>query len=179
MKKTGYLLITFAFLAGSLVAVIDKLNVQWGYFSAAIIAGVVGIILVHRHERKNSRSEKKLTVNLQDIKASLARVVENLTRLNAEKQSINPYDMRHRIDELFSDDLARFVEARESLAHAHSLQVYADVMSHFASGERYLNRVWSASADGYVDEITVYLDKAQMQFAEALDRVCRLKGSTD
>ena len=179
MKKSGYLLITFAFLAGSLVAVTDKLNVQWVYFSAAIIVGVVGIILVHHHERKNSRSKKKLTVNLQDIKASLARVVENLTRLNAEKQSINPYDMRHRIDELFSDDLTTFVEARESLAHAHSLQVYADVMSHFASGERYLNRVWSASADGYVDEITVYLDKAQMQFAEALDRVCRLKGSTD
>ena len=179
MKKSGYLLITFAFLAGSLVAVTDKLNVQWGYFLATIFVGVVGIILVHRHERKSSRSEKKLTVNLQDIKASLARVVENLTRLNAEKQSINPYDMRHRIDELFSDDLATFVEARESLVHAHSLQVYADVMSHFASGERYLNRVWSASADGYVDEITVYLDKAQMQFAEALDKVCHLKGSTD
>jgi hypothetical protein len=179
MKKTGYLLITFAFLAGSLVAVLDKLNVRWGYFSAAIVMGIVGIILVHRHERKDSRSEKKLTANLQDIKASLTRVVENLTKLNAEKQSINPYDMHHRIDELFSDDLTTFVEARESLAHAHSLQVYADVMSHFAAGERYLNRVWSASADGYVDEITAYLDKAQMQFAEALDRVRQLNDSTD
>ncbi len=179
MKKIGYLLITFSFLAGSLVAVTDKLNVQWSYFLATIIIGVVGVVLIHRHEWKNSRAEKKLTMNLQDIKTSLTRVVENLTRLNAEKQSINPYDMRHRIDELFSDDLTTFVEARESLAHAYSLQVYADVMSHFASGERYLNRVWSASADGYVDEITAYLDKAQTQFAEALDKVCQLKDSTD
>ncbi len=179
MKTIGYLLITFSFLAGSLAAVIDKLNVQWCYFLATIIIGVVGIVLIHRHERKNSRSEKKLTMNLQDIKTSLTRVVENLTRLNAEKQSINPYDMRHHIDELFSDDLTIFAEARESLAHVHSLQVYADVMSHFASGERYLNRVWSASADGYIDEITAYLDKAQIQFAEALDKVCQLKDSTN
>ncbi len=179
MKKIGYLLITFSFLAGSLIAVIDKLNVPWYYFSAAIFIGALGVVLVHRHERKCSRSEKKLTMNLQDIKTSLTRVVENLTRLNAEKQSINPYDMHHRIDELFSDDLTIFVEARESLAHAHGLQAYADVMSHFASGERYLNRVWSASADGYVDEITTYLDKAQMQFTEAFDKVRLLKDSTD
>ena len=179
MKIIGYLLITFSFLAGSLVAVIDKLNVQWGYFLATIIAGVVGIVLVRRHEWTTSRSEKKLTMNLQDIKTSLTRVVKNLTKLNAEKQSINPYDMHHRIDELFSDDLATFVEARESLAHVYSLQVYADVMSHFAAGERYLNRVWSASADGYVDEVTAYLDKAQVQFTEALSNVSQLKDSAE
>lgn len=102
-----------------------------------------------------------------------------MTRLNAEKQSINAYDMRHRVDELFSEDLTTFVEARESLAHAYGLQVYANVMSHFASGERYLNRVWSASADGYVDEITAYLDKAQVQFAEALDNIRQLNDSAD
>ena len=179
MKKIGFLLVTFSFLAGSLVAVVDKLNVQWYYFLTTVIIGVVGVVFVHRHEWKNTRSQKKLTMNMQDIKASLTRVVENLTQLNAEKQSINPYDMRYRIDELFTDDLATFVDARESLAHAHSLQVYADVMSHFAAGERYLNRVWSASADGYIDEITAYLDKAQTQFAEALDKVCQLKDSTD
>jgi hypothetical protein len=51
-------------------------------------------------------------------------------------------------------------------------------MSCFAAGERYLNRVWSASADGYVDEVNAYLDKAQAQFAESLDKVRRLKANT-
>lgn len=179
MKKLGYVIITIGFLAGALVAVLDESRVQWGYFGGALILGVVGIILVHLHEKKNSRSEKKLAMNLQDIKTSLTHIVENMTQLNAEKQSINAYDMRHRVDELFSEDLTTFVEARESLAHAYGLQVYANVMSHFASGERYLNRVWSASADGYVDEITAYLDKAQVQFAEALDNIRQLKDSAD
>ena len=46
-------------------------------------------------------------------------------------------------------------------------QNYADVMSGFAAGERYINRVWSASTDGYEDEVHLYLEKARMQFAEA------------
>ncbi len=82
--------------------------------------------------------------------------------------------MRGRIDELFSNDLAIFVQARESISHLYGLQAYADIMSYFASGERYLNRIWSASADGYIDEVNIYLDKAQQQFADALAKVRRL-----
>lgn len=175
MKKLGYVIITVGFLAGALVAVLDESEIRWGYFSGALILGVVGIILVHLYEQKNVRSGKKLAMNLEDIKTSLIHIVENITHLNAEKQSINAYDMRHRIDELFSEDLTIFVEARQGLAHAYGLQVYANVMSHFASGERYLNRVWSASADGYIDEIKAYLDKAEVQFVEALDNIRQLK----
>ena len=40
-------------------------------------------------------------------------------------------------------------------------------MSDFAAGERYLNRVWSASADGYADEAMDYIDRARQQFEEA------------
>jgi len=53
----------------------------------------------------------------------------------------------------------------------HGLQAYADVMSSFAAGERYLNRVWSASADGYIDEVNAYMEKAQAQFVESLAKI--------
>lgn len=178
MKTVGFLLITVAFLGGSLVAVVDKDDVNWVYFSAAIIAGVAGIVIVHLCKHRSSRSEEKIEANLQDINTSLSNIVENITQLNGEKESIDTYDLRHRIDELFEDDRLKFVQARESLAHAYSLNVYADVMSHFAAAERYLNRVWSASADGYVNEAAAYLDKAQSQFTNALDEVRKLSAST-
>ena len=76
---------------------------------------------------------------------------------------------------MFTDDLNTFIEARESIAHSHGLAAYAEVMNCFAAGERYLNRVWSASADGYVDEINDYLDRAREQFAAGLDRVLSLR----
>lgn len=174
MKKLGYFLITIGFLAGALVAVVDESKIQWFNFSGAIIFGVVGIIAVRLHEHKRSRSDRRLAMSWQDVKNSLSRIVENISQLNKEKKSINVYDMRERIDEIFAEDLASFVEARESLSHVHGLQVYADVMSHFASGERYLNRAWSASADGYLDEVTACLDGAQVQFLEAHNKVRQL-----
>jgi hypothetical protein len=64
-------------------------------------------------------------------------------------------------------DLIRFVDARESMVHLFGLQAYADIMSHFAAGERYINRVWSSSADGYDVEAARYLGKAEEQFADA------------
>jgi len=139
-----------------------------------LIVGAIGVVLVQSGKRQHTKSEEKLTSNIQNIQASLSRIAENITQLNAAKDSINTYDMRGRIDELFSDDLAVFVQARESISHLYGLQAYADIMSYFASGERYLNRIWSASADGYIDEVNIYLDKAQQQFADALVKVRRL-----
>ncbi|MEK7993071.1 MAG: hypothetical protein AAB403_04635 [Planctomycetota bacterium] len=174
MKRLGYLMITTGFLAGSLVAILDKENVQWCYFAAALGVGAAGIVLVRAERHRVSRSEGKLAVSVQAVEASLSRIVENISQLNAQKHSINTSDTRHRIDELLAGDLAAFVNKRESIAHVHGLSAYADIMSYFAAGERYLNRVWSASADGYVDEVNAYLDKAQAQFVESLDKIHRL-----
>jgi hypothetical protein len=177
MKNLGFFLLSVGFLGGALAATIDKVKVPWAYFGGAMMLGVVGVILVHRHTRRHTQSETRQAANLQDIMASLGRIVENIIRLNTEKQTINAYDMRHEVNRLFDEDLLVFVGARESLAHAHGLQAYADVMSHFAAGERYLNRVWSASADGYVDEIDAYLEKARDQFVEAMNLVRRTTGA--
>jgi hypothetical protein len=103
--------------------------------------------------------------------------VENITQLNVQKHSVNTYDMHRHIDKLFAEDLDSFVQARESIAHVHGLTAYADVMSYFAAGERYLNRVWSASVDGYIDEVNAYLDKAQTQFVESLQKIHELKAT--
>ena len=57
------------------------------------------------------------------------------------------------------------------MVHLFGLQTYADIMSHFAAGERYINRVWSASADGYDEEAGDYLVKASQQFAIAQEQL--------
>lgn len=51
------------------------------------------------------------------------------------------------------------------------------LMSAFAAGERYINRVWSASTDGYRDEVLKYLLKARDQFAEAHDLFLNLQSA--
>lgn len=177
MKKLGYLMLTLGFLAGSLTAVVDKEQIRWDHFAFAFILGAAGVACVRISDRRENLHEGKLASNMQAVETSLDRIVKNMTDLNAEKASINTYDVRHRIDELFTDDLNTFVEARESIAHTHSLNDYADVMSSFAAGERYLNRVWSASTDGYIDEVNAYLDKAKEQFVDTHQKVCQLKAN--
>jgi len=176
MKKLGYLLITAGFLAGALVSVLDEELVQWTLYSVALAVGVAGIIIVRTVTHRQAREGGKLARGMEDIDASLDRIVVNIRQLNAEKADMHPYDVRMRIDELFPDDINMFVEARESIGHVYGLQAYAEVMNYFTAGERYLNRVWSASADGYVDEIDAYLERSQIQFAGALEQVRLLEG---
>jgi hypothetical protein len=176
IQKLGSLMIAAGFLAGSLAAIVDEESVRWCYFAAALGAGAAGIVLVRAGGRRMRRSEGKLAAGVQALEASLSRIVENINQLSEQKHSIETYEVRHRIDELFADDVAAFVNKRESIAHVHGLSAYADIMSCFAAGERYLNRVWSASADGYIDEVNAYIDKAQEQFGESLVKIRDLAG---
>jgi hypothetical protein len=174
MKKFGYVLIIIGFLAGALFAVLDELSIRWSWFLTALGAGAAGVLLVRLSQLQTSRSQETLTANMASIETALRRIIGNIAQLNTEKQSIDPYEVRHRIDELFIEDLDIFVQARQSIVQVYGLSVYADVMSCFAAGERYLNRVWSASADGYIDEINVYLEKAQEQFVESMGKIKKL-----
>ncbi|MDH3216363.1 MAG: hypothetical protein OEN01_08730 [Candidatus Krumholzibacteria bacterium] len=177
MKTIGYVLIAASFLAGSLVAVLETVTVRWGYFVPLLVLGFIGVVMVRMGIRQHTQAAEIVSTNIKAIHESLHSLVKKVTQLNLEKSNINTYDMRHRLDELLVDDLDDFVEARESIGHKYGLQHYADVMSHFAAGERYLNRVWSASADGYIDEVSQYLGKAEEQFSEAFDQLKELEAS--
>ncbi len=178
MKTIGYLLITAGFLAGALVAVVDEEQVNWFIFSAAVGAGIVGVIIVRFGHRQVTHAEGKLASNMQEITSTLQRIVDGMARLNTEKNSINTYDMRHRIDENIAAEILAFADTRETIATLFGLAAYADIMSHFAAGERYLNRVWSASADGYIDEVNAYLEKSVYQFTQALDIIKKQRQTT-
>jgi hypothetical protein len=174
MRRFGFLLVTIGFLGGALASVLSEDAVHWEPFAVVVAVGFAGVVLVRTSQRREKRAVERLSSNMQAIEESLRRVVENVTRLNEARHNIDPYDIRHRIDELFVDDLNTFIGARESIAHSYGLRAYGDVMNCFAAGERYLSRVWCASADGYVDEINEYLDRAKEQFAAGLDKVLNL-----
>lgn len=173
MKTLGYLLITAGFLGGSYVAVLQLEGVAWPWFLPWLAVGAAGVAVVQLGIRRESRAADTVASNVQAAADALDRLVESSRRLDAEKESIDTYDVRHAIDERFMGDLDVFVEARESIGHRYGLQAYADVMSHFATAERYLNRCWSASTDGYIDEVHEYLGRAHEQFVAAREQLQR------
>lgn len=175
MNKIGYALVTLGFLGGALTTVVQERTVNWAYFVAALAVGTAGVVNIRLANRQHSQAQGHRDSNLQTIDGSLRRVVAGTRQLDAEKGTLDPYEVHARIDAELLDDLTAFVEARETISHVYGLQAYADVMSHFAAGERYLNRVWSASADGYIDEIREYLGRAAEQFEAALHLLEKLQ----
>ena len=168
MKKLGYLLVFIGFVAASLVSVTDVLQVNWVLFSVFLIISIIGIFLIRSSERKETMHEETLSTNMKTIEESLIRIVDDVKLIRSEIDPKKPQDVHQRIDEKLPDHLEAFIESRKTIGHVHGLQAYGHVMNYFAAAERYLNRVWSASADGYIDEITEYMERSEQQFEEAL-----------
>ncbi len=177
MKRPGFLLITLGFLAASYATVLHASEVNWGLFIPSVMIAVVGVVMARIGSRRIAYHVDTVASNINDIDTSLGRIVETVGMLNRERDNIHTYDMRHKIDDLLVEDLNIFVDARETIATKYGLHEYADIMSHFAAGERYINRVWSCSADGYIDEVHAYLAKAEDQFKDTLARFKKLQAS--
>jgi len=177
MKPLGYALIVAGFLSSSYFTVIQAQGVPIAPFLVALAVGIVGVVVVRIALRREASHEETLAANMNVLEESLSQVVSLVDDLDDRKDQVNVYDLHNEIDRLFPAHLDRFVQARQSIAHRFGLQAYADVMNPFSAGERYLNRVWSASTDGYIDEAHTYLDMAREQFDLAGQELKRVRGS--
>jgi hypothetical protein len=176
MKNLGYVLVMAGFLGGAFATSLDVQNVDWALFGVTAAAGIIGLIIYKRQVGAMARSESVLETNRVELRESIANVVEDLRSIN-EGELTRGAVLRDRIDLKLREDLRRFADARESMVHLFGLQTYADIMSNFAAGERYINRVWSASADGYDEEADTYLKKAAEQFDEAKKQLLKAADS--
>lgn len=166
MRTLGYLLLVGGFLAGAFATALDVEETNWALFWPAAVVAVAGLATIKRQASGLARSEAVLTANRSELSESLGNVVRTLDELK-DDASLDSSALRGAIDDRLRPDLQRFADARESIVHLVSLQAYANIMSEFAAGERYVNRVWSASADGYGEEAGRYLERAAAQFRRA------------
>ena len=167
IKTLSLLIIMMSFLAGAFISVLDPTQVNWAWFVPVLVLGVTALFIYRKAHHGEAKASHRLSGNLQILDTSLANILKNLEMINADSVNLPVYEARFEIDRLLREDLNNFANARESMKHVFGLQNYADVMSAFAAGERYINRVWSASTDGYVDEVHSYLERATQQFREA------------
>jgi len=166
-KTVTLFAIMASFLAGAFICVLDPNQVDWSWYTPVLTIGVIALFMYRKAHHTEAKASDRLSGNLQILDTSLANILKNLETINADSTNLPVYEARFEIDRLLREDLNNFANARESMKHVFGLQNYADVMSAFSAGERYINRVWSASTDGYVDEVHNYLDRATQQIREA------------
>ncbi|NQV86754.1 MAG: hypothetical protein HQ492_06725 [Woeseiaceae bacterium] len=172
MKNLGYFLVAAGFLGGAFATSLGVQDVNWQLFAVTATVAIIGLVIYKRQIGALARSEEVLEVNRVELRESIANIVEDLREINDGGLTRGAV-LRDRIDLKLRDDLRRFADARGSMVHLFGLQTYADIMSHFATGERYINRVWSASADGYDDEADAYLKRAAGQFDAAKQQLLK------
>jgi len=170
-KRIGSLIMAIGFLWGSFVAVQHPHGVLWSTYGVAFTVTAIGAVLIRIAQSKSGAAEEKVASDMSTITTSLTRLVEHVRHMNEDKETADVFSFSKRIDEECMDSINDFVEAREALIHRHGLARYAMVMDHFALGERALNRCWCASADGYVDEVAICLERAEKQLSAALGAV--------
>ncbi len=163
MKKLAHIMIAAGFLGAAFATSLHAQQVDWTMFAIAALVSTAGVILAKRLDSADARSESVLTTNRAELNDSISNIVSHLEGSAA----LSGEQLRDWIDEHLRADLRRFADARESMVHLYGLQTYADIMSNFATGERYINRVWSSSADGYDNEAETYLGRAAEQFRDA------------
>lgn len=171
MRKLGLFLFLAGFLAGAFVIVQQRMAVNWLHYGAACALSVAGVVVLRLTSKGEATAENVLTQNMQLVLTSLEQLQSKLHKLNETRDEVGVYGICNHIDNELMADLSNFVAARETVIQKHGLDTYARMMDAFAGGERALNRAWSASADGYIDEAWSSLDRAERGFQTALSHV--------
>lgn len=173
MRALGQVLMWLGFLGGSFVSVSrlevkgDKwATVPWLWYEIAMGVGVVGVVLLRRAKRDDHADDAKTDAEYSVIQQSLASLSAAVATLCQKSRQV-PADVLRFIDAECAEPLSDFAESRQALAKRFGMTVYADVMTEFASAERYINRTWSAAADGYIDEVNKSINRANQHLANA------------
>jgi len=168
MKLMGSIFLTAGFLAGAYVAVSQVDAVNWGYYGLCAAVMVVGMVLLRlARSAEMEQAGDKHAEDIVVLQDSLATLIDKVRGFEAATSDEDQLTTHHRIDAELVEDINTFVEARESMIPKLGMQRYADIMSPFANGERLINRAWSASADGYVDEVRDCIVGARAQLERA------------
>jgi hypothetical protein len=169
----AFLLITAGTLTASLaVARTDTTVDGWvALWQVSTLWAVVGLVLIAIgivvQRTGKAASDEAARMGLAGLDALLERVVKDADGLGEAIGTIELGALHARVDELLTGPVTDFAEGRQALIDVFGIGPYAEVMGPFSHAERYLNRAWSASADGYRDEAETYARKAGPLFREA------------
>lgn len=156
----GQLLLWLGFLGGSFSAVLRTENAEspwstipWGMYAGSVLVGVIGVVLLRREKAKQRSESASSDSDLGSVTESLELVSTKVRQLASQLDEMTCEEVLDYIDSECVPHCADFADGRQVIANRFGTAAYAAVMTEFASGERYLNRTWSAAADGYVDEV--------------------------
>jgi hypothetical protein len=132
-----------------------------------VAVGVIGVVCLRVTSKSASRDFTRVEAEFTVIQTSLQELHAAVDHLVTHLDSIRPRQVVEAIDARCAEPFADFADARNALIQRFGLQTFADVMTDFSSAERFINRAWSAAADGYMQEVRSCVQIAQHHLQQA------------
>lgn len=126
--------------------------IPWTWYLASLAIGIAGVVLLRNSQRTDIPQNENRGGDLNILETSLNQLVERVQRLHDEFPQMHPEQIYQYIDDQCVPCFGDFAESRNALISRFGMSVFGEVMTEFASGERFINRAWSAAADGYLEE---------------------------
>lgn len=129
-------------------------TIDWLPYVLFLILGSGGIVLLRMAQATHRNQASQSQVDVQSVVEQLVKCATTLDQSLAQRlDRLTCEEVLEIIDNQMAPLMAQFADQRQVLRSHLGTAIYAAVMTEFASGERYMNRAWSAAADGYVDEV--------------------------
>ena len=145
-------------------------------FAGGILLMVLGGVLTRREERKVGKANLPgdSSTDHPDRKTQkptameiLAEIETDLDSLHADQLPQQAAELSASLDELLSERIPDFLEQRAFLVDHFGLEVFAEMIGHFAVMERATARAWSALTDEAWEEVEPSLKRAKSGIALA------------
>lgn len=145
----------------------------WYWVFAGFYVAGIGLGILNKPKPKAADHHKKGVKH-----KSALEYVKNLRRglKEIEYQQADPAILKSKLEKLKLQYVVPLVEHRHNYLHDYGVSDFAEFFSMFSSGERYLNRAWSALVDGYTVESENSLKKAEYYFNETEKLLVSLVG---
>jgi hypothetical protein len=118
----------------------------------AVVAIGAGIVLRRSALREEAEAPSPEGEGYDVLVRTIDAATKDVAEIETSLEKLQLEDLHARVDAVLSGPLTDFAAARQELSDRHGMAVYAKVLGPFSQGERFLNRAWSASTDGYLDE---------------------------
>lgn len=166
------------FVAGTILAIASAAKMPekvgdfpdtWPVAVAGAILAAIGVGLWRLQVRKALEAVKSgetatdgpnAAQLLTDMQAPMAELTESAGAMDATA-------LEAKVDELMEAWVLPFAEARQQIIDRFGMATGAEILVTVAYGERMLNRVWSAAADGHLPEARACVPEATDALAEA------------
>jgi hypothetical protein len=154
-----------------------------GAFAGGAVVCVIGltlwwkVVLAERQAARTAAGGDASAANANPV-TILQQLQQSLSSILNDLDSLTEPDLQLRVDSAIDNHVTPLAESRHRIIDRFGMSHGAEILVATAYGERMLNRVWSAAADGYLDEARSSFREASIAFDEAAVMMSSADAST-